>query len=504
MSLHTTSESPAPSKPADPPASPAAVFPRWALGLLLLLTLLGLGLRFFRIENQSFWTDEVSSVNVSQVPLDRIYQESAMVNNSLPTYFLILRPLVGGGLEHIELRGRWLSALAGGLSIPLFVGIVYLWRRNWTTALLAGLLLAINPLHIWYSQETRAYALMLCFGLASLLCYELARTDKRFQWWIGYVIFAITAMALHKTALFFPMFCGVRHLLGVFRKRGTALSLLAHAPILALALTLLLLKSYPPGEGYNRHDSPLEIAYSFLTFVGGYSFGPSLTSIQSLGPRTALLLNLPQLAVAALVLLLAGLAFAVRFRHWLACRETALVCLGLGGVAAYALISGFPFNVRYALCALAGFLALAAALATAPRAPLLGRLAAAGLIAVALWADAQWYWSPVYRKNDCRAAAAWLVRNQGQIQSWTALPAYLDGSLEFYLRDSPEILARHRPPTSDRTTTFPPVPDALILGRRHHLDQPEKIIAAYTAAAGAVHTNLAVSGFELFTRAPKR
>ena len=55
--------------------------------------------------------------------------------------------------------------------MPLLIGVVFCWRRQWGTALLAGLLLAVNPLHLWYSQEVRGYATMLFFGLLTLLAY---------------------------------------------------------------------------------------------------------------------------------------------------------------------------------------------------------------------------------------------------------------------------------------------------------------------------------------------
>src|SRR5207253_3316305 len=55
------------------------------------------------------------------------------------------------------------------------IGVVLHWRKDWATALTAGVLLAINPLHVWYSQEVRGYAIMLFFGLCALLSLEWSR-----------------------------------------------------------------------------------------------------------------------------------------------------------------------------------------------------------------------------------------------------------------------------------------------------------------------------------------
>jgi hypothetical protein len=144
--------------------------------------------------------------------------------------------------------------------------------------------------------------------------------------------------------------------------------------------------------------------------------------------------------------------------------------------------------------------ALVAALNSGPGRRAVARLAIAAVLLVGLWADAQWFYSPAYRKGDSRAVAQWLVANQARVKSWTVLPDYLSRSIEWYLQGYPEILARGQPPAQQQTTSFPPVPDVLILGRRHHIQQPDKIIAAYRASGGPVRTNLSMAGFELYAR----
>src|SRR5436305_1576520 len=146
--------------------------------LLALITVLGLGLRLCRLSNQSLWIDEISSVETARVRLDQIIERSAQ-NNSLPPYFLLLRPLVRSANQHIEVRARLISVIAGAFSIPVFGAVVFLWRKDWRAASLGALLLAINPLHLWYSQEARGYAVMLFFGLCCVLCCELARASNK-------------------------------------------------------------------------------------------------------------------------------------------------------------------------------------------------------------------------------------------------------------------------------------------------------------------------------------
>jgi hypothetical protein len=472
--------------------------------MVVLLTLAGLGLRCCRLDNQSLWTDEISSIKTARAPMDQIYWRSAEVNNSLPSYFLVLRWVLGDADNHLALRGRGLSALAGALTIPVLFGVVYLWRRQRQTALWAGLLLAANPLHLWYSQEVRAYALMTFIGLLSVLFFELAREYRRLSLWGCYVASAVVAISLHKTALVFPAFCGLWHARDILRRQGRRATLLVHVPIAVFMLLVLLLQSYPPTEGQRRPSSPLEIAYTFMTFVGGYSFGPAPAEIQAHGAWLAVARHPLQVGILVAVLSLAAVAYVLNFRAMITGKETMMMTLGIGVVAVYALVSGFPYNVRYALSALLAFLALLAGLAAFVSNRTWGRVALAGVLGISVWADVQWFCSPVFRKGDSRAVARWLVAHQDQVKSWTVLPGYLSSAVEWYLQSNPEMLSRACAPKQDETTTFPPVPDVLIIGRRHHIQQPDRLIAAYHAAAGSVTTNLSCAGFELYVRQPGR
>ncbi|HWC60717.1 MAG TPA: hypothetical protein VHC44_13555, partial [Verrucomicrobiae bacterium] len=165
--------------------------------------------------------------------------------------------------------------------------------------------------------------------------------------------------------------------------------------------------------------------------------------------------------------------------------------------------SGFPYNVRYALPALFGFLALTTIMASELNKSLFARIAVGGLLLVSLWADGQWFYRWDYRKDDSRGVAEWLTQNREKTQSWMVLPSYMNVPVEWYLQGAPEVLANEMHPTSDRSTTFPPTPDVFIVTRRHHLQNPDELIAAYNTSARATHTNDTFAGFELYVGAKK-
>lgn len=476
---------------------------RLVIVLALLVTLLGMALRFYRLSNQSLWTDEIYSIVTARAPLSQIVQASAVPNNSLPTYFLLLRAVAGNSNQDIEFRARLISALAGTFSIPVFMGVVYSWRRRADVALMAGLLLAVNPLHIWYSQEARAYALMLFFGLLALLFFETARTRRSAGWWAGYAAAAVVAIALHKTAIIFPAICLLWHAWDLLAERRRMTVLLVHLALLVAGVTILSPRSFTLPPENRRPNSWLAIPYTIVTYAGGYSFGPSLTEIQSSGPWAALSRNKVEIAIVATTLMLMALAYAQAMRSVIISRAAGLMLLDLLMISGYAALTAYPYNVRYTLPALLGFLALAAGVV--PRVDVPARAALAALLAVSVWADWQWYYSPVYRKEDSRGVAQWLISNQEGVASWTVLPAYSAQAVQWYINTYgyPELNARLEPARENETTTFPPVPDALIIGRHDHIMQPLALIQAYKAVTGYPRNAMTFAGFEIFTRNPQ-
>lgn len=125
--------------------------------MIWLIVLLALTLRLFSI-NQSLWLDEAINVLATQnYSLLGMITEYAKGDFHPPGFFIIL--WIWSKLFGIsEVVVRIPSIIFGVLTIYL----VYLIGRKLhskTLGLIAAFLLAINPLHIYYSQEARMYAL---------------------------------------------------------------------------------------------------------------------------------------------------------------------------------------------------------------------------------------------------------------------------------------------------------------------------------------------------------
>ncbi len=151
---------------ASPRAStaPARTAPGWAL---FALGLFGLGLRLLRLEWQPLWWDEGYSVYFATEPLGRMVALTAQDIHP-PLYYALLHGWLVAWGRADPLVLRLFSVLVGGAGLWMGVKLARALypHRPWV-AFWALLLLAVNPMHVFYSQEVRMYGLEMALGMAS-------------------------------------------------------------------------------------------------------------------------------------------------------------------------------------------------------------------------------------------------------------------------------------------------------------------------------------------------
>ncbi|RME44957.1 MAG: hypothetical protein D6791_11950, partial [Chloroflexi bacterium] len=135
---------------------------RW---LLLAILLLALGLRVFRLDGQSLWYDEGTSVALAHRSLG-VITRSAAADIHPPFYYYVLRGWTAlAGFSPTAVRS--LSAFIGtGL-----VALTWLLGRQLfgpAVGLVAAFLAAVSPFQVYYSQETRMYILVAMLGALSM------------------------------------------------------------------------------------------------------------------------------------------------------------------------------------------------------------------------------------------------------------------------------------------------------------------------------------------------
>jgi len=166
----------------------------WAL---VALTALALWLRTTSL-SRGLFTDELYSVALAQRGFGHMLVLFGYEANGT-LYSIVLWPLLrlfGDGEQLVRLP----SVIAGAASVPtMWWAARELAGRSGVgaraVAWLAAVLLAVNPMAVWYSQEARAYAFVVlaaCVAFGSL-ARALRRPDARGAW-VAYVL-AMAAMA---------------------------------------------------------------------------------------------------------------------------------------------------------------------------------------------------------------------------------------------------------------------------------------------------------------------
>lgn len=183
---------------------------------LILILFLGIFLRIYGIETESFWLDESETVFATQKTPS--YIVSNLYTNILAPE--IFGPGRGGGsmpLSYIlfyywtklvglnEFKLRLLSAIFGVISIYL----IYLLGKelfNRKVGLVAAFILAINHQHIYYSQEARTYSFLVMSAIFSVYFLHKMLFECKFYHIIFYSLATIALLYSHYYSIFLLIF----------------------------------------------------------------------------------------------------------------------------------------------------------------------------------------------------------------------------------------------------------------------------------------------------------
>jgi uncharacterized membrane protein len=132
-------------------------------------------LRFYKLDQQSLWVDELFSANLSSPDLSFSEVLSNFKKTAHPPFYFILLYFFAKIFGGTSLALKTLSAIIGVLGI---FSIYKLGKEllNKNIGLMAAALLSFNYFHIYYSQEARMYGLLLLLATASF--YFLVKLIK--------------------------------------------------------------------------------------------------------------------------------------------------------------------------------------------------------------------------------------------------------------------------------------------------------------------------------------
>jgi mannosyltransferase len=165
--------------------------------LLLGIVLFGLALRVHDLEKESLWRDEVYSVNMA---LEKFSEIIKTKDTNPPLYYLVLTRWMKV-FGHSEGAVRFPSVIFGVVSIVL----IYRHGKELfseSAGIVSAAILSVSTFHIYYSQEARAYSLMVCLALLSNLFYWRFGTRKKAAGVAGYIICSVLLIYTHVYGLF--------------------------------------------------------------------------------------------------------------------------------------------------------------------------------------------------------------------------------------------------------------------------------------------------------------
>jgi mannosyltransferase len=370
------------------------------------ILLLAAALRLPGLDDQSLWSDEIYSVESARWPWPVLLTAR---DGQPPLYGLILKAL--GRLPSPDLHGRIVSAVAGvaGVGAMLGLGRAIAGRR---VALLAAGLLAISPLHVWYSREGRTYALVTLWSIVGSWCLVCAIRDGTRRAWSGWAATSAAGLATHylygPVLLAQAVFLVLPHAGGTTSRRRL---LVAAGAIVALALVAL---AFLGGEAAGvvarrRGFEWLAIPYTAFTFVGGFGLGPPVEALQrdrSLAAVAAYWRPVTAVAATGAALAWASLRALPSLGTW-ACYLGLWLFVPAAAVLGGAWVTDGSYSVRYLLPALPAFVLLAAAGLARLRRPW-GAVALGMVGIMSALSIARDRHDPRYMRDDLRGAAHWL------------------------------------------------------------------------------------------------
>jgi 4-amino-4-deoxy-L-arabinose transferase-like glycosyltransferase len=386
----------------------------WAV--LAAILLLAAGLRFFRLDGQSMWADEGTSVALSGRSLTAITRGAAKDIHPPLYYYLLHFWTAALGTSVTAVRG--LSALLGTLLVAATFG---LGRKLYGRAvgLSAAFLAAISPFQVYYSQEARMYILVALLGALStlLMVWLLERLEEGGNPVLPAALYvAAAAGCLYSHYFGFTILLAQNlgflvWLAGGGRGRWKALAIWASLQAVAvgtfapwLRLTLGQLRTWPAvSEGFGAP----ELARRAL-------------EVFSLGLSADATYLVPAMAAFALLLLVGLATWWPRERSWRPRAfpvALAALCFAVPIIVMYVLSRQRPmYNPKFILLATTGYLILAgrgaAALAGARRwrapAAILAGVLSAVIVAASTQSLGAYYFDPAHARDDYRSIASYI------------------------------------------------------------------------------------------------
>jgi hypothetical protein len=264
---------------------------------MLPLIIVAFGLRLFHLDYHDLRGDESFGIFFTQNDWLVIIEQLRAGEPHPPLYFFALKIWLNLAGQS-ELALRLITALAGVASVPLSFAF---WQRLGDTraGVIAAALIAVNPFHIWNSQDARMYTMVTTFSFGVMyfgLRFAGSGRPPLKRNALGLAVTSLLAMGSHYVAVILVTAVnGVIALRWLSQRRSNAAAERMWA--LALGATVLLYLPWlviglpvlgPSHGGYWNSPGPIEALWDVLrTFSTGEMVSGATASLLVLGTVAA-------------------------------------------------------------------------------------------------------------------------------------------------------------------------------------------------------------------------
>jgi predicted membrane-bound mannosyltransferase len=426
-------------------------------------------LRLYRIGHQSLWIDEIFTLTMSNPKPGLNIWDYLRYNIHGPLHSFVVFLF-----HYISVSDGWLrlpSAIAGIGAVIFFFRWISLWISS-RVALLAAALLAVNPMHVYYSQELRNYSFLLFFAMiANYFFHRILKEESR-----RFFVYFSMSTALAALSNFSAAFLFAAHTVIFFIHKKVKRKTILQWLFVCIAVLVLispwvyrinkiidfsqLLTPVMPGQietsqrlrgGTTINMS--SIPYTLYTFSAGYSLGPSLrflhehASIREVLHKYAAWVILVSLSFG-IPALIGYIKIVKDRRFW---RELSLYLIF---PVLFTIVlcwqNAKAFNPRYVILALPAYLCILSAGLLGIRSAFARNAALAIVLALSLLSIWNYYYNGNYARENVKAAARYV---ESRIEGGECILAptvkgvvehYLDNSFPIYSVNAPRKAPRNR------------------------------------------------------------
>jgi mannosyltransferase len=406
---------------------PALAGTNAGLALLGSVVVVAALLRLATLGQQSFWFDESMTYFIIHGSPAAVLDAISAHEVTPPLYYYLAWAWTHV-LSSAEFGLRSLSAVAGIATVWVCypIGKELSGRR---TGLVLAALVAVNPLLIWYSQESRAYAMLVLASAASFLFFIRALKKRSALNLGGWALFSALAFLTHYFGLFLVGVECALLLVSVRRLKDLATTFCAAAAVGAVGLAILPFAVQQRNAGGGEWIASIALKTRLLQIPQQFMVG-----FGSVERPIAVLVCGCLVAVALLLVIFKATAVEKR-------GAALALTVGVLSLAVPFALTAFDIDYMSSRNVIAAWVPLAAGVAcglSTSRAPRVGLATTAALCAVSLFAVGSVVAKPQLQRGDWRAITHQLSQPAG-VSRAVVLMGYQSGPVQVYLPSAKKL-----------------------------------------------------------------